>query len=44
MGVQRERNSTCLTAFEHREKEVHSFLLHNIGITVVYECLCHLLF
>jgi len=28
--------------FEHQEKEVRTFLLHNIFIAVVSECLCHL--
>jgi len=34
-----------LTAFEHREKlkkRLTDFLLHNIDIAVVFECLCHL--
>jgi len=42
MGVQKERKSTCLTAFEHREKRLAACLLHNIFIAVVSECLCHL--
>ena len=42
MGVQKERKSTFLTAFEPWEKEARSFLLHNIDIAVVSECLCHL--
>jgi len=42
MGVQKERKSTFLTAFEHREKEAAACLLHNIFIIVVSECLCHL--
>ena len=42
MGVQKERKSTFLTAFEQREKEARSLLLHNIDIAVVSECLCHL--
>ena len=42
MGVQKERKSTFLTAFEQQEKEARSLLLHNIDIAVVTECLCHL--
>jgi len=42
MGVQKERKSTLLTAFEHREKRLAACLLHNIFIAVFYECLCHL--
>ena len=42
MGVQKERKSTFLTAFEHREKRLAACLLHNISIAVVSECLCHL--
>jgi len=42
MGVQKERKSTFLTAFEHREKMLAACLLHNIFIAVVSECLCHL--
>jgi len=38
MGVQKEQKCTCLTAFEHREKEARN----NIDIAVVSECLCHL--
>ena len=34
MGVQKERKSTCLTAFEHREKRLEACLLHNIFIAV----------
>ena len=39
MDLQKERKSTFFTAFKHREKLA---LLHNIDITVVSECLCHL--
>ena len=42
MGVQRERKSTFLTAFEHREKRLSACLLHNIFIAIVSESLCHL--
>jgi len=42
MCVQKERKSTFLTAFEHREKRLAACLLHNIFIAVVSECLCHL--
>jgi len=42
MGVQKERKSTFLTAFEHREKRLAACLLHNIFIAVASECLCHL--
>jgi len=42
MDVNKERKSTFFTAFKHREKEARSCLLHNIDITVVSECLCHL--
>jgi len=42
MGVRKERKSTFLTAFEHREKRLATCLLHNIFIAVVSECLCHL--
>jgi len=41
MGVQKERKSTFLTAFEHREKRLAAGLLHNIFIAVVSECFCH---
>ena len=39
MGVEKERRSTFLTAFE---KWLAACLLHNIDIAVVSECLCHL--
>jgi len=42
MGVQKERKSTFLTAFERREKRLAACLLHNIFIAVASECLCHL--
>jgi len=42
MGAQKERKSTFLTAFEHREKRLAACLLHNIFIAVVSEYLCHL--
>ena len=45
MGVQKERKSTFLTEFEHRnigKKRLAACLLHNIDIAVVSECLCHL--
>jgi len=42
MDVKKEGKSTFFTAFKHREKEARSCLLHNIDITVVFECLCHL--
>jgi len=42
MGVQKERKSTFLTVFEHREKRLAACLLHNIFIAVASECLCHL--
>jgi len=44
MGVQKERKSTFLIAFEHRTKRLAACpcLLHNIDIAVVSECLCHL--
>jgi len=42
MGVQKERKSTFLTAFENREKRLAACLLHNIYVAVVSECLCHL--
>jgi len=42
MGVQKERKSTFLTAFEHPEKRLAVCMLHNIFIAVVSECLCHL--
>jgi len=42
MGVLKERKSTFLTAFEHREKRLATCLLHNIFIAIVSECLCHL--
>jgi len=42
MGVQKERKSTFLTVFEHREMRLAARLLHNIFIVVVSECLCHL--
>ena len=42
MGVQKERKSTFLTAFEHRRKRLAACLLQNIFIAVVSECLCHL--
>ena len=42
MGVQKERKSTFLTAFEQREKKLTACLLHNIDIAVVSECLYHL--
>ena len=42
MGVQKERKSTFLIAFEQREKRLAACLLHNIDIAVVSECLCHL--
>jgi len=42
MGLQKERKSTFLTAFEHREKRLAACLLHNIFIAVISECLCHL--
>ena len=42
MGVQKERKSTFLTAFEQREKEARSLFAVNIDISVVSECLCHL--
>jgi len=42
MDVQKERKSTFLTAFEHREERTAACLLHNIFIAVVSECLCHL--
>ena len=42
MGVQKERKSTFLTAFEQREKEARSLFVHIIDISVVSECLCHL--
>jgi len=42
MGVQKERKSTFLTAFKHREKRLAACLLHNTFIAVVSECLCHL--
>ena len=42
MGVQKERERTFLTAFEHQEKRLAACLLHNIFIAVVSECLCHL--
>ena len=37
MGVQKEQESTFLTAFEHREKSLAACLLHNIFIAVVSE-------
>jgi len=42
MGVQKERKSTFLTAFEHREDRIAACLLNIIFIAVVSECLCHL--
>jgi len=42
MGVHKERKSTFLTAFEHREKRPAACLLHNIFIAVVPEYVCHL--
>ena len=42
MGVQKERKSTFLTAFEQREKRLADCLLRNIDIAVVSECLCYL--
>jgi len=42
MVVQKERKSTFLTAFEHREKRLETCLLRNSYIAVVSECLCHL--
>ena len=39
---QKERQSTFLTTFEHRERRLTACLLHNIDIAVVSECLCHL--
>jgi len=42
MSVQKERKSTFLTEFEHREKRLAACLLHNIFIAVFSECLCHL--
>jgi len=42
MDVQKERKSTFLTAFDHREKRLAACLLHNIFIPVVSERLCHL--
>ena len=42
MGVQKERKSTFLTAFEQWEKEARSLFAANIDIAVVSECLCHL--
>jgi len=42
MGEQKERKSTFLTAFEHREKRFAASLLHNMFIGVVSECLYHL--
>jgi len=42
MVVQKERKSTFLSAFEHREKRLAAYLLHNTFIAVVSECLCHL--
>jgi len=42
MGVQRERKSKFLTAFEHQEKRLAASLLHHVFIAAVSECLCHL--
>jgi len=42
MDVQKERKSTFLTAFEHRETRLAACLLHNNFIAVVSECFCHL--
>ena len=42
MGVQKERKSTFLTAFERREKRLAACLLHNIFIAVISDCFCHL--
>ena len=42
MDVQKERKSTFLTAFEHRQKRLAAHLLHNTFIPVVSERLCHL--
>jgi len=42
MDVQKERKSTFLTAFDHREKRLAACMLHYIFIAVVSECLCHL--
>jgi len=39
MGVQKERKSTFLTAFDHREKRLAACLLYKIFISVVSECL-----
>ena len=39
MGVQKERKSSFLTAFEHLEKSLSACLLHKIFIAVVSECL-----
>jgi len=38
MGVQKELKSTFLTAFEHREKRLAAYLLHNIFIAIVSCC------
>jgi len=43
MGVQKERKSIFLTAYEHREKDLAASLLHNTDIAFVSECLCHLI-
>jgi len=42
MDVQKERKATLFTVLEHREKKLAAYLLHNIDIAVVSECLCHL--
>jgi len=42
MGVQKERKSRFLTAFEHREEEDRSLFAAQFVIAVVSECLCHL--